>query len=63
MSKRILWAENTFGSLSDEYINTYINGNATCMLPAGHDGPHEWTPDDEIVVAFEPRKDAGTERP
>jgi hypothetical protein len=24
----------------------------TCMLADGHDGPHEWTPDDEIVVEF-----------
>jgi hypothetical protein len=24
----------------------------TCMLPDGHDGPHEWTPDSEIVVQF-----------
>jgi len=25
---------------------------STCMLPDGHDGPHEWTPDDEITVRF-----------
>ena len=23
---------------------------STCMLPDGHDGPHEFTPDDQIVV-------------
>ena len=27
-------------------------GGRTCMLPEGHDGPHEWTPDDEIVLCF-----------
>jgi hypothetical protein len=26
---------------------------ATCMLPNGHAGPHEYTPDDEITVSFE----------
>jgi hypothetical protein len=26
----------------------------TCMLPQGHDGPHEWTRDDEIGVEFAP---------
>ena len=27
---------------------------ATCMLDAGHDGAHEWTPDAEIMVRFSP---------
>lgn len=26
----------------------------TCMLLHGHDGPHEWTRDDEIGVLFVP---------
>lgn len=26
----------------------------TCMLEDGHEGPHVWTRDDEIVVEFEP---------
>lgn len=26
----------------------------TCMLPDGHDGPHEWTRDDEIRIIFAP---------
>jgi hypothetical protein len=29
----------------------------TCLLPAGHAGPHEFTRDDEIVVTFAPRKE------
>lgn len=24
----------------------------TCMLPDGHDGPHEPTPDKEILISF-----------
>jgi hypothetical protein len=24
----------------------------TCMLEADHDGPHEWTHDDEITLQF-----------
>lgn len=27
-------------------------GDATCMLVDGHDGDHEPTPDNEIVVTF-----------
>jgi hypothetical protein len=30
----------------------------TCMLEHGHDGPHEWTRDDEIVLAFRPGEEA-----
>lgn len=26
--------------------------STTCMLPAGHKGPHEWTRDDSITIAF-----------
>ena len=26
--------------------------DATCMLPAGHSGPHEWTNDSEIQITF-----------
>ena len=26
--------------------------STTCFLPDGHDGPHEWTRDDEIMVTF-----------
>jgi hypothetical protein len=25
---------------------------STCLLPDGHDGPHKFTPDSEIVVRF-----------
>jgi hypothetical protein len=30
----------------------------TCMLPAGHTGPHEWTRDDAIVLDFDRGKAA-----
>ena len=26
----------------------------SCMLMDGHEGPHEWTRDDQIVVRFAP---------
>lgn len=32
---------------SGEYPNT-----STCMLLDGHAGPHEFTPDSEIVIGF-----------
>lgn len=25
---------------------------STCLLPSGHEGPHKWTPDDEIPVRY-----------
>lgn len=28
--------------------------DATCMLPECHEGPHEFTPDEEIIVRFAP---------
>ena len=28
------------------------DGHATCMLPDGHEGPHEYTPDDRIRLTF-----------
>lgn len=28
----------------------------SCMLPEGHQGPHEWTRDDEIIVTFPDRE-------
>ena len=27
-------------------------GEATCLLEDGHEGPHEWTPDNEIMITF-----------
>lgn len=29
-------------------------GGSTCMLERDHDGPHEWTPDDQIGIKFAP---------
>lgn len=34
---------------SPEYLAA-IEHPATCMLPAGHAGPHAWTSDEEIRV-------------
>ncbi len=25
---------------------------SSCLLPDGHDGPHEWTADSEIIIQF-----------
>jgi len=30
---------------------------ATCLLPDGHDGPHDWTPDEEIIIEFPPKEE------
>ncbi len=39
---------------TDAWLRASIDlpARATCMLPDGHDGPHEWTPNDQIRVNF-----------
>lgn len=39
------------GHGSPEWAEAFIEP-ATCMPPHGHDGPHEWTLDNEILVTF-----------
>ena len=48
------WIEETFGPYSKEKSEYYEReeGPRTCILPLDHEGPHEWTPNDEIVIAF-----------
>ena len=54
------WIEETYGYLSEEYIDYAVSAydrpvdwaGEICVLPVGHFGPHEWTPTDEIVVKF-----------
>ena len=60
MTERILhcWkdsvehAEELFGYGSDRYWEVFSMRIGTCMLSAGHEGPHSFTPDDEIGVIF-----------
>lgn len=44
-------AEQEHGFGSPEWAEAYQEP-ATCMLPHGHEGPHEFTPDDRIGVTF-----------
>jgi hypothetical protein len=37
---------------AEVYLVTEEEPGQTCLLPAGHDGPHEWTPDSRITVSF-----------
>ena len=48
------WADyhEQFPFGSHEWAEHYLDTSATCLLQEGHDGPHEWTPDDQIVVTF-----------
>lgn len=48
---RAYWAEQTYGFASEEWAEAFLE-NGTCMLPAGHDGPHVFTPDTQIGVTF-----------
>jgi len=47
LKRRVLhcWED---GPLSEDGRGT------TCMLEAGHSGPHEWMRDDKIMVRFKP---------
>jgi len=36
---------------SDAWAEAFLNP-ATCMLENGHEGPHDFVPDGEIVVDF-----------
>ena len=40
-----------YGIGSDEWAEAIVNGS-TCLLEDGHPGPHEWTPDETIMVTF-----------
>lgn len=42
--------ENEIGS--DAWIEVSLHGEGTCMLLLGHDGPHVFTPNDEIMIIF-----------
>lgn len=54
------WIEETYGDKSDEYFDFMVSDkpNRSCVLLHGHDGPHEWTDDENIVVRFK-----GTQTP
>ena len=43
-------ATEVHGFGSPEWAESHLADSATCMLDAGHDGPHEFTPDDRIVI-------------
>ena len=48
--------EEQFGWMSPEHVETFMDDyeHGTCMLKSGHKGEHEFTPDSQIVVRFEP---------
>lgn len=45
------WAEEAHGWGSPEWAQAYVE-DGTCLLPDGHPGEHEWTPDADIVISF-----------
>ena len=55
MSKLHCWADR--GECDEEWRwNVYLVDESepgqTCFLEAGHEGPHRWTSDSDIVVSF-----------
>lgn len=56
---RLEWITETYGYLSDQWCD-YVGRDEcgeTCMLENGHEGPHEWTPDDCIRITFRAKED------
>ena len=56
---RHCWADEgaSLEWLSDAWLEYWTRreggqSGGTCLLEAGHDGPHAWMRDDEIVVEF-----------
>ena len=45
-------AEETFGYCSDHHAEA-MNNRSTCLLLDGHEGPHEFVFDGDIMVKFE----------
>jgi hypothetical protein len=61
MAELHCWASRNdtwdLGFGSKEYIDAWVerefdSNSATCLLPAGHAGAHEWTPDGDFVIEF-----------
>ncbi len=52
LTGKLDWIVETYGDRSHEYFEylTTPNGSELCLLPAGHDGPHAWTPSDQIML-------------
>ena len=44
--------EERFGFHSPEHLRIYEGPGGTCLLSAGHEGPHEFTPDTDVGVSF-----------
>lgn len=51
----------TLSGLCANWVHCWEDGprtdddcGTTCMLPRDHNGPHEWTRDDEIMLSFAP---------
>jgi hypothetical protein len=51
----------THGFGSDEWAECQLGSGGTCLLEHGHDGPHEFTPDDQFGVSFSEPTSAATE--
>jgi hypothetical protein len=55
MAKAHCWASKleTLEEYSPEWMKIYDGGvDSSCMLWNGHEGPHEFVPDNEIGVEF-----------
>lgn len=50
----ILFDDETGAGDEGQWWGRVRSIGSTCMLPDGHPGPHQFTPDDEITVEFRP---------
>ena len=53
MNKKTKCWEDWHSTLTEEEeLENIMEMSKTCLLEAGHKGPHEWTNDDEFGVVF-----------
>ena len=59
MSTIHCWAsqEDEYEFGTDEWAEAFNRGFGICMLPDGHDGPHVFTPPEDIAISFAPSEE------
>ena len=60
MGKTRCWQDWNETLTEEEELENIIEMSKTCLLESGHDGPHEWTNDDEFRNTFKKEEDGSS---
>tara|TARA_R100000234_G_scaffold115761_1_gene92073 strand:- start:589 stop:771 length:183 start_codon:yes stop_codon:yes gene_type:complete len=52
MNKTRCWEDWHSTLTEEEELENIMEMSKTCLLEAGHKGPHKWTRDDQFGIAF-----------